>query len=308
MNNTVSTDSSAGLPAYAADDEIDLRELIALLWAGKWWITLFTAFSTLTAGLYAFTATPMYKVESVVQLRDESKSGGLGGQLGGLAALAGVSVGGGDSNREYALKLLKSRRLVQAFIEEENLLPRLYADRWDDQARSWILKPGLFSDEPPKPPTAWHGYGTFTSSVYSLAEDPKTGVLTLSMTWHEPEEATRWLRRFLSKADTMLTQLVIEQARGNLKYLEDQLQSASTAEVRQAVAGMMENEMKKLMVASNVERGALTIIDPPYVPLSPFKPKKQLILALGFMLGGMLGVMFVLVRNAFRGSAAGRAD
>lgn len=301
MNNNLSNDTPAALPAYAADDEIDLRELIASLWDGKWWITLFTALSTLAAGLYAFTATPMYKVEAVVQLRDESKAGGLGSQLGGLAALAGVSVSGGDSNREYALKLLESRRLVQTFIEEENLLPRLYEDRWDEQTQSWILEPGLFSDEPPKPPTAWHGYGTFTKDVYALAEDTKTGVLTLSITWHDPEEATRWLQRFLTKADTMLTQTVIEQAQGNLKYLEEQLESASTAEVRQAVAGMMENEMKKLMVASNVERGAMTIIDPPMVPLEPFKPNKPLILVLGFMLGGMLGVTFVLVRNAFRG-------
>ena len=38
----------------------------------------------------------------------------------------------------------------------------------------------------------------------------------------------------------------------------------------------------------------------PLVPQAPFKPKKSLILVLGFMVGGMLGVMFVLVKNALR--------
>jgi LPS O-antigen subunit length determinant protein (WzzB/FepE family) len=39
-------------------------------------------------------------------------------------------------------------------------------------------------------------------------------------------------------------------------------------------------------------------------PLSPIKPKKSLILALSVVLGGMIGVMFVLIRSAVRNRKA----
>lgn len=40
----------------APSDEIDLVELLSVLWAKKWWIILFTFISTVFAGIYAFTA------------------------------------------------------------------------------------------------------------------------------------------------------------------------------------------------------------------------------------------------------------
>ena len=48
-------------------DEIDLFELSKKVWVYKKYIFLTTASVSLVAGLYAFTATPLYKATALVE-------------------------------------------------------------------------------------------------------------------------------------------------------------------------------------------------------------------------------------------------
>lgn len=48
------------------DDEIDLRELIVVLWQGKWWIVLSTLVVVLIALGYIVSASPVYRVAATV--------------------------------------------------------------------------------------------------------------------------------------------------------------------------------------------------------------------------------------------------
>ena len=82
-------------PAY--EDEIDLRKLIRTLWDGKLVIIVCTVVVTAAAVAYALLATEIYRSQASVQIRDVNKVG-LPSQMGGLAALAGISIGGRDQN------------------------------------------------------------------------------------------------------------------------------------------------------------------------------------------------------------------
>ena len=78
------------------DDEIDLKELFFALWAGKIWIAICTVFFAFGAVVYALSADPEYEAKSVFELKSSNRASGLTSQLGGLAALAGVSVGSSE--------------------------------------------------------------------------------------------------------------------------------------------------------------------------------------------------------------------
>ena len=75
------------------DDEIDLKELFFALWSGKIWIAICTVFFAFGAVVYALSLDPRYEAKSVFELKSSNRASGLTSQLGGLAALAGVSVG-----------------------------------------------------------------------------------------------------------------------------------------------------------------------------------------------------------------------
>ena len=82
-------------------DEIDLRELFATIWRHKFFIFFFTFIVTLLVVIIAYRMPKYYKTTTVIEVKpkSDSKSGGISlGGLGGLAALAGISTGGGNSN------------------------------------------------------------------------------------------------------------------------------------------------------------------------------------------------------------------
>ena len=61
--------------------------------------------------------------------------------------------------------------------------------------------------------------------------------------------------------------------------------------------------------AFTVDGGSITRIDKPAsVPDAPIKPNKKLIVALALVLGGMVTVLFVLVRQAVRNRAHRTAE
>lgn len=74
-------------------DEIDLKELFFALWAGKIWIAICTVIFAFGAVLYALSLDPKYEAKSVFELKSSSRASGLASQFGGIAALAGISMG-----------------------------------------------------------------------------------------------------------------------------------------------------------------------------------------------------------------------
>ena len=87
-------------PQAHYDDEIDLRELFGVLWAGKIKIIAITAVFAVASVIYALSVPNQYKATALLAPA-QSSGGGLSGalgQLGGLASLAGVSIGGGESS------------------------------------------------------------------------------------------------------------------------------------------------------------------------------------------------------------------
>ncbi len=124
------------VPAGAYDgrsaDEINLFDICRVLWA-----TLSRAVCAVLSIVYALSQVHWYRSE-VLLVPSESRSAPvLGGQLGGLASLAGVSVGGGDSVEVIAT--VRSRDFAKAFIEDFNLLPVFFAEEWDDANDRWRL-------------------------------------------------------------------------------------------------------------------------------------------------------------------------
>ncbi len=285
-----------------AADEIDLRELVRTLWHDKRLIALITFASSVVALTYALLATEIFRSEALVQPREESSAGGaLGGlaaQFGGLADLAGLSMGG-SGDRAVAVATLRSRTVIEAFIQENNLLPKLYDSRWDSEAKNWK------SADPKKIPTVWQAYNDFTKEVLRITEDKKTGLVTVAVEWRDPEEARRWVTELITRTNAFLKTKAIEEGERNLAYLEGQSRKIGQVELQQSLYSLVEKELTKLMLAKGGEEFAIKTVDAAVVPKERERPKRMQIVVLGFLLGGFAGVATVLVRNSFGKQTAG---
>ena len=150
MNNQSLEKSQVLYQTALADDEIDLKELFLVIWQGKWLIILLTSLFAVGGVFYALSQANTYKAEVLVAPAQKESGGGLGGQLGGLASLAGVNLGGGEGGvKVEALAVLQSRQFINNFINKHDLLVPLMASKkwakaikvWDEEKQGWNEAP-----------------------------------------------------------------------------------------------------------------------------------------------------------------------
>ena len=105
-------------------DEIDLKELVNIIWSGKWLIAGITFAATVVAIVVALMLPNIYRAEALLAPNDQESVGGLSAlaaQYGGLASLAGINMGGGSTDKTtVGLEILKSRKFITDFIERHD--------------------------------------------------------------------------------------------------------------------------------------------------------------------------------------------
>lgn len=270
-------------PQY--EDEIDLRELAFKLWSRMGLVVLCTVLAAAAALTYAMLATPIFRAEAVLSIRDDNQRSGLAaaaGQLGGLGDLAGLSIPG-SKDKGVAVATLKSRALIEQFISERKLVEALF-----DPAEVGLLGAG-------RPRTVWDAHKKFTTSLFKVSEDKKSGLITVAVEWKDPQQATDWVTELVVRANARLRQIAIEESEKNLAYLEQQAKSTNVVEIQQALYRLAETEIKKLMLAKGSGEYVFKTVDPARVPERKIKPKRAIIVVIGTLLGGLLGVFLALV-------------
>jgi len=283
--------------AQASETLINPRVLVKILWAAKFQIIGFAMVCFALGCTIAFLLPPIYQAEALLQIReDNSKNGALqslAGQLGPLGALAGGSLGGDSGQKAIALATLKSHLIIEAYIERKNLLPLLFARKWDQERNQWK------SDAVEYVPTLQDGYKKFTKEIFSAEEDKKTGLVTVSVEWKSPADAASWVSDLVADTNAMLKKRAIDEGEANLQYLEAQARKTAIIELQHSLYQLMEVELKKLMIARNSEDFILRAIDPVRVPKKKVRPQRMLIAALSLLLGVLIACTYVLVRKAW---------
>jgi len=299
------------------DDEIDLRELFSVLWNGKKLIIGITAIFALVSVFYALSIPNQYRATALVSPAQGSGGGlsGALGQLGGLASLAGVSIGGGESSEaQVAQEIMRSRGFIEEFISENNLAVEVFAaEGWDMGSNQLEINSDIYDvdsllwvrDAPAgktAEPSGWELFKKF-SGMFSISEDKKTGMVSISVEYFSPELAKEWVDRLVIGINQHMQSRKLEKVNINIQYLEAQIQKTSIAEMREVFYTIIEEQIKSKMLAEASPEYAFVTVSPAMVPEEKSQPKRALICILGTLLGGMLATLIVLVRHyAFNGS------
>jgi uncharacterized protein involved in exopolysaccharide biosynthesis len=220
--------------------------------------------------------------------------GGLSGQFGGLASLAGLSLPK-SGNWDQAIAKLRSRHLIEALVNNNNLLPQLFPDKWDVSAGRWL-------DGPEKQPSMGDAVQLIRQRVLQIREDPKTGMVTVRVDWGDPMLAAKWANQLVALADAEMRREAIDDSSQALTALRGELDRAEQVELRSAISRLMEAQVKTKMLATIREEYAFHIIDPA-VPADLDKrvqPTRTVMVLAGGILGVILGMLFVLLRLEWR--------
>ena len=272
------------------DDEIDLLELLALFWRRKWLIVAVTTLFTAGGVAYAMLATQWWRAEVVMTQVDSKQISGSLAQLGGLASLAGINLGGAGGGSQNAVAVLKSKDFAREFIEDKDLVPVLMSDRLTAQP----------------PVDIRDAVERFDKDVRAIGEDKKTGLLTLSITWTDPAQATEWANELVRRANERLRAQALQDAQRNIKYLQGEIAATNVTSLQQAIGKVIESEMQKLLLARGNEEYAFKVIDKAVQPKKRDKPKRALVVLGAALGGGLFSLMLVLLVNWWRQSVQAR--
>ena len=298
--------------AHQYDDEIDLKELFLVLWAGKILIVAITALFAIGSVLVALSIPNQYKATAVLAPA-QADGGGLSsalGQLGGLASLAGVSIGGGESSEsQIAQEIMKSWSFVEGFIADNNLEVEVYAaegwskisgelkingDVYDIDAQAWLLEDD--DTDELRPPTSWELFERF-DEMLSVSQDTKTGLVSVSIEYYSPQIAKDWLDLYMASINKHMQARQVAKVSRNISYLEAQIAKTSIAEMREVFYTIIEEQTKNKMVAEASPDYAFVAVSSSMVPEQKSKPSRALICILGTIFGAVLATLLVLVRH-----------
>lgn len=290
------------------NEELDLREFFNILWQGKWYVICITILFTLLGVFYALNLPNMYKSVGIyAPAKKDGAVGGMAGQLGGLASIAGVSLGGGESNDiDQAIALIVSWPFLDKVISDNELKPLIMGVKnwnrqtgdliWDEHIYNplideWLGEPTLNGNVEPN---SYEVYLKFREMI-SLDFNIKTSMLTLSVEYFSPDLAKEWLRIIIKAINEEFRSRDILQATKSIEYLEAEISKTRITEMQIMFYDMIETQMTTLMLAEVDEEYLLKTVVPPKVPELKSSPSRTLILLLFCLVGGASSLSYVLV-------------
>lgn len=311
------------------DEMIDFREFFVVLWKRKYWI----AGAALAGGLVglglAIKAVPFYKATSKLVCKT---SGSANPDIAGLAALAGLKMGGGKQSDPSAY--------FNDVIEDDDFLGRLLARKWPYKSDSSSME-AVWGIQPDSSKPDWvyrwkmKRVERLRKGKYIDLERRTDGLLILSTVFEDPALAVSVNRYVIAQLNDYVIHSLVTQAKENRKFIEEQIQGiqsalsrsedalvrfrqrnmnvqapdllAEEARLRRDVTMNQEIyvEMRKQLELARIDerkdQPLIEVISQPVLPVDKFKPNKRRMVLLGVVAGFLAGILAAFAAHWIRG-------
>jgi uncharacterized protein involved in exopolysaccharide biosynthesis len=287
-------------PSRPNEPLVDLTQLIKA--AVRSWRVLLLALAggVLVGVVYFFVAPRLYSSQALLSVENEAAdglSGMLSGQFGALASLAGIEIGQGAGRRAEYLAILRSEGFARRFLRKHELVePLLERERRGVLRR---LKRLVFDRGETDASRTRDAVRYFHREVLQVAEDKKTGLVTVRMEWFDPGTAARWANAFVQQFNDEVRSRDGRTAGSRLNFLRQESERNRTREIQQSIAKLMERELNTIMVTNVQQDYALRVLEPAIATPrnQPDEPRLTVYAFLGAFVGLMLGLLLSLYRR-----------
>ena len=292
--------------SYIEEDEIDLRELWETIKKGKKIIFLTMIVIVSLTFVYVLKMPNSYKSEAIL-IPTATEGNNLGG-LGGLAAMAGVSLGGGSMTPDIAFNsLLNNYGFMKAFVEKNGIYNYYSRDDFDANYVFALGYRGLYElfkgekkeDEIDKEKEIYNLITKKIQKNFSISSDKKSGLITISYTDYDREYAAKMVNMFLKDASAYLVENGLKHIDNRLKYFEKEMSKVEAFELRQALSQMISQILKEKVMMKSKQYYQCDLLTAPEVAYikDKAKPKRGLILVVAFITSIILGIFIVFFLN-----------
>lgn len=297
----------------APEEEIDLRELFAVIWKGKWWIVLITTLFAIASVFYALSLPNEYRATAILAPASQGSGGSLNNmssQIGALAAkYAGVSIGAAEtSDTVLAIEIMKTWGFQEAFIKNHDLAVPIFATKgWNSTEDKLIFDEKLYDVEREKwlfksksdntlGPSSWELHEEFSENL-SISEDSDSGLYRVSYVHNSPELAQKISLWLVEDINALMKEKALLDASKNIAFLEEQISRTPLSGMQEVFYALVEEQTKTKMLANVSDEYVFKYVSKPRIPEVKSGPKRAVICIAGVLLGGFLSLVFLVLRN-----------
>ncbi len=299
-------------PKLSYQQEIDLAKLFSVLWQAKRFILIFTSTAALTAVVIALLLPNIYKSEALLAPVSDASGMNMTSQLGSLASLAGINLGGqGQDNSVLALEIVQSREFLGKFIAKHDLFVAIMAAKgWKRDSNELVIDEDIYNsltkqwvrevNPPYQPkPSLLETYEVL-SELISVNQEKTTGMVKISVQHYSPFLAKKMVDDLVKDLNEELRQRDLVQAQRSLDYLTAKVSETNVGELKTLLFSLIEEQTKTLMLANVRDEYVFKTVDPAVVAEKKAKPKRALIVIGITMFAFFISCFVALVRRALK--------
>jgi|TARA_B100001093_G_scaffold19033_1_gene17229 uncharacterized protein involved in exopolysaccharide biosynthesis len=286
------------------DDEIDLIKIFNIILHGKWIIISTTTFFAISAVIFSLSLPNVYESEALLSpVGSEAGSSQAMNNIGGIASLAGINISSQPGGN--ATKALKKVRTLSFF--KENILPNIFLpdlmaiNSWDEDSNTITYDKNLFNNktlewvEKPSPQESFKDF----EDILKVSQDYDTGFVIISVKHQSPYVAQEWTKLIVNQLNNFFRTNDKREAQAAMNFLNAQMALTSFTEIKQVIAKILQKKMQQLTLIEANEFYVFSYLDPPMVMEEKIEPNRPSICILGTILGGLLGIFIVIIREFF---------
>ena len=290
------------------EDEVDLRELISVVWKEKIAIIVATGVVALSSIFISLSLTNYYTSEGVVIARDQQDT--PLSEFSGLASLAGVNLDNAGSSLFKMMAIIESREFVKHLITFDDVLPSIMAAKsYDASSQELYFDPEVYDSETKTwtrevpvnralEPSYLEAHKEYLEMI-SMVKDKITGHISIGVEHVSPVFAKEFLTLIIQEANNLNRDIDIESSSKALTYLTAELSQTPQLEVKKSISKLIEHQFETRMMASIHDDYVLIPLEPPFIPERKSGPIRSLIVILSTLVAGLVSVMTVLIRHYF---------
>ena len=274
---------------FENDDGIEVEKIFRVIKNNFKQLSSVTACVTALSAIYALLLTPIFQAEVIAIPAEETSSiGSITSSFSGIASIAGIDLPTGPSDDiQTSIAIAESKKFNILFVHQQNLLPILFKEDWDEKSKSW-KDSEIPSDLAAQAKLREH---------YSIGYDKRDGIVTFTMNWDDPTSAAKYANSFVSSINNYIRDDEILEAQKSIDYLKQEIKKTTILDIKNVLNSLIQDQLQTIMLANVREDYAFKVIDPAMVPKTKIKPQRRQIVIIGFFLGLIIGGIIVLLRE-----------
>lgn len=286
---------------FIQEDEIDLRELWQTIKDGKRTVFLTTAIIVFFTLIFALRTPNTYSAQAVLVPTEIDK--GTLSSLGGLAAMAGVNIGGSAMTPDVAFQsLLDNYEFMHSFVLRHKIDEYYFDDNLSQRFVFALGFDGLY--QLTNSPKDWEDIDReeeifklveAIQKNFSISSDKKSGLITVAYSDYDRVFAPQMVNKFLEDASKYLVENELANIESRLRYFQEELTKAEGIELRQNISSLISSILEKQIMTKSKKYYQCDALSMPFEPYikDKTKPKRGLIMVVGAVTGVILGVFSV---------------